>query len=781
MADNQAVWGIDIGQAGLKAIRLRYAEAAGQAIAVAFDYVPFPKILSQPDAIPEELIPEALEKFLSRNEVHGDSIAISVPGQSALTRFIKLPPVEKSKVAEIVKYEAKQQIPFALEEVIWDFQTLSGGADPESGFMLDAEVGLFAMKRDQVMQHLRPFINEKVEVDLIQVAPLAMYNYLLYDHFGIRPGDEETGRDEYTIALDMGADNTTLLVTNGDKIWIRSVPIGGNHFTRALTKEMKLTFAKAEHLKCNAIKSPDPRAVFQALRPVFNDYVSEIQRSIGYFSSVNPSARITKILGLGNGFKLAGLQKFLQQNLQYKVERMTSFNALVGDSVLNAPLFKENILSFVVPYGLALQALKTTRIHTTLLPPEIATTRIIRRKKPWAVAAAAALLVGLSLSAFGYSQKLASVDKPEFEAAVAKAGEVKSEADDFTSRYGTKESENNAIKLSGEKLVENADKRHIWPDVYKAIIECLPRDKGAQRDVSKISLQHRIKIGSITTERIPDASVWFQKLKAEQKRSMAAIDLAITPTGEAYIFHLEGIHYHDDPTDKNGRGEQYVDFYFLKKLQKWSIQRYDQTIPVRSVGITHPVIMWSTDPFPMTFDPEGHLKQGLMGAFGYPGGEEMEGFDDDGDYDCGDDAFGGDDGCGGDELGLPGVNPFGRQFGTQNPLAPGATGVRSDLVRNLQKQSEQESEREKLENFTRTHFRIDFVWQPTYGEKKKAFDALHQFFLKESPDADFSAAQESLREKNRLERLELTEEQFQEYQDKHMQKSEAQQTEQTEE
>ena len=77
-----------------------------------------------------------------------------------------------------------------------------------------------------------------------------------------------------------------------------TVPIGGNHFTRALVKDMKLTFAKAEHLKCNATKSPDPKAVFQAMRPVFNDYVAEIQRSIGYFSSVNRSAKITKVVRL---------------------------------------------------------------------------------------------------------------------------------------------------------------------------------------------------------------------------------------------------------------------------------------------------------------------------------------------------------------------------------------------------------------------------------------------------------------------------------------------------
>ena len=99
------------------------------------------------------------------------------------------------------------------------------------------------------------------------------------------------------VVLDIGADNTDLIITDGTRIWQRNVPIGGNHFTRALTKELKLTFAKAEHLKCNATKAPDPKAVFQALRPVFNDYVTEIQRSIGFFSSVNRDAKIGRIMG----------------------------------------------------------------------------------------------------------------------------------------------------------------------------------------------------------------------------------------------------------------------------------------------------------------------------------------------------------------------------------------------------------------------------------------------------------------------------------------------------
>ena len=74
MADSQDVWGIDIGQAGLKAVQLRYAGAADQVLAMAHAYVKYgtpdsPKILSQPDAIPEELIPQAIATFIENNAV----------------------------------------------------------------------------------------------------------------------------------------------------------------------------------------------------------------------------------------------------------------------------------------------------------------------------------------------------------------------------------------------------------------------------------------------------------------------------------------------------------------------------------------------------------------------------------------------------------------------------------------------------------------------------------------------------------------------------------------
>src|SRR5271166_5575977 len=178
MIPQPGVWGIDLGQCGLKAMRLQ--EVDGQLTATAFDYVEHPKILSQPDADPDQLTREALEKFLSRNSLRGDTVAISVPGQSGLARFVKLPPVEEKKITDIVKFEAKQQIPFNLEEVVWDYQKIGSGVVTD-GFAMETEIGLFAIKRYMVYRALQHFQDVEVEVNIVQMAPLSLCNYVSFD------------------------------------------------------------------------------------------------------------------------------------------------------------------------------------------------------------------------------------------------------------------------------------------------------------------------------------------------------------------------------------------------------------------------------------------------------------------------------------------------------------------------------------------------------------------------------------------------------------------------
>jgi len=380
MAAPKMVWGIDVGQYALKALKLRSVE--GEVRLEAFDIIEYPKVLTEPKVDAEMLMRNALAQFLARNNLADCLVVVSAPGKSGITRFVKLPPVEPKQVPEIVRFEAEQQIPFDINEVIWRWQTFR---DPDSP---DLEVGIFAMKRPDVSAVLDRFTDAGINVDMIQMAPLALHNFMDFD------GQAE--EDGATLLADIGADKTDLVVADGPRLWVRTMQRGGNNFTEALVKSFKLSFSKAEKLKRTAATSKYARQIFQAMRPVFADLVQEIQRSVGYYSSLHRESRFKRMVALGNGFRLPGLQKFLEQNLNIPVVRVDNFNKLSPSAAVNAPAFTENVLSFAVAYGLALQGLGLTRIQTNLLPLEVARQRLWARKRPWFVAAAASLLIAVA-------------------------------------------------------------------------------------------------------------------------------------------------------------------------------------------------------------------------------------------------------------------------------------------------------------------------------------------------------------------------------------------------
>ena len=459
MPSSKTVWGIDVGQCALKALKLQWRDDRLRALA--FDVIEHGKVLSQPDADEQALIRGALSKFLNRNTIKGSTIVISVPGQASFTRFIKLPPVEQRKIPEIVRYEARQQIPFDLEDVVWDYQTTS----PPSAGPREVEVGIFAMKRDIVADYVSDFTAMRIEPDVVQMAPVALYNFL-------RQEEGEGGGG--TVLIDVGAENTNLVIADGERVWIRNVPLGGNNFTNALSKEFKLQFAKAERLKRHAAESKHARQIFQAMRPVFGDLLTEIQRSIGYYTSLHRDSRVERIVALGNAFRLPGLAKFLSQNLGVEVEKTERISSLGESEVTSAPMFRKNVLSFGVAFGLALQGVGRAKVATSLLPPEILSQKVMRKKRPFFVAAGAALV--LALGAFAYDQvatygELAGTEGEvgSLEKAVDQVRKTNSqhEAAFEEQKKALLEQQEKITRLEG--LVEHHDYAyHIWKRLWDA-------------------------------------------------------------------------------------------------------------------------------------------------------------------------------------------------------------------------------------------------------------------------------------------------------------------------
>ncbi|HWL93821.1 MAG TPA: type IV pilus assembly protein PilM [Phycisphaerae bacterium] len=375
MASRQPIWGIDVGQVSLKAIKL---QAAGDKVEMlGFDHIEHSQILSQAETDATEIAKKSIATFASRNELSGSKIVVSVPGQQTLTRFTKMPPVEAKKIPDMVQYEASQQIPFDMDEVVWDYQVFT----EKEG--VEVEVGIFAIRKELIRNYLSMFTSQGVEPFMVQTGPMASYNVA---RFELSQPENET-----YVLLEMGAIATDLIVMEGNRIWSRTVQIGGNRFTEALVSAFKIPFAKAEKLKRSAATSKYARQIFQAMRPVFADLVSEVQRSIGYYTSTHREAHITRIIGMGNAFKLPGLQKFLQQNVQMKVDKFPGFTRLVEVNNPKKAEFEENFLSLGVCYGLALQGLELAAVTSNLLPMEIRKTLLWQKKQPWFVASAACL------------------------------------------------------------------------------------------------------------------------------------------------------------------------------------------------------------------------------------------------------------------------------------------------------------------------------------------------------------------------------------------------------
>jgi type IV pilus assembly protein PilM len=633
MARSPYAWGIDIGKCALKAMRCRMATDSRKLVAEGFDYIEYPMILTQPDADPVELVRAALEEFTARNDLRGDRVAVAVPGQSGLSKFIKLPPIEAKKIPDIVKYEARQQIPFPLEQVIWDWQRLAGGME-ESGFVLDAEVAIFAMKGEQVFKSLEPLMAAGVEVDVLQLSPIALSNLVMFDQLPPPDKIDPDNPPPSIVLVSAGVDSTDIVVTNGLKIWQRSMPIGGSNFTKALVQGMKLTFAKAEHLKRNAVRAEDPKKVFTMMRPVFQEFTGELQRSLNYFTGSDRTATIGKVLLLGNATKLRGLTDFIGKQLQLDVQRLDAFRSLEGPGVLSAPTFRENRLAFGTAYGLALQAAGGSFLRTNLLPKTIVQERLIEGKKPWALAALLGLMAAALIGFAGTFLAWTSYAPKLYERAFAEADGVKNRSQALVAALQeARQQQADAISRQ-QYLLRARDRRFQLIDMVRAVETLLPRDEPGKA-VNKLADRQEIHIDKLDCEYFPDLAAWFAGVKhkwaethppeeaAEEETDdtqaaaapPAADDVAAGadpaapaeaapvagPQGPGWVIELTGHHFHNEDDHKPEEGAQFVRSTIVRNLLGEGRQiavstgpLAGQLVPVASLGIGFPVIVDSS-------------------------------------------------------------------------------------------------------------------------------------------------------------------------------------------
>jgi len=450
MAKAKAAWGIEVGSAAIKAIRL---ERDGSEVRVAdFVVIPHPKVLTTPDLNIEEMLRISLGAFMTQKSLEGAAVLIGVPGNDSLSRFAKLPPIPKKAVPQTVMFEAKQQIPFPLDEVEWDYHLFASEESPE------LEVGIFAVLKEKIAQRLGLYRELGLQPAAITLCPLAVYNCMIYDRDLDKPGRE-------TVAfLDIGTRSSDLIVIADGHCWIRTFPIGGHHFTEAVATAFSVPYGKADRLKAEAATHKYAKQLMHAMRPVFDDLLQEVQRSIGHFQSIRPERPIARIVGLGSTFRIPGLRKFLSDQVGVEIRRQEEFEKIKVEGSAAAD-FSANAMNLATAIGLALQGLGHAEIGINLSPVENLREQVWRTKSKW-FAAAAVLVVAASGLMFWRPGGTVGTELPTIVRAAKSEGEAaKKQFEDAKTAADLGARANNMVFL--------LEDREVWPwivnDVYSAV------------------------------------------------------------------------------------------------------------------------------------------------------------------------------------------------------------------------------------------------------------------------------------------------------------------------
>lgn len=505
MASSGSVWGIEIGQVAVKGVKLRGGPEGVEL--VAYDVVEHPKILSQPDANREELVTAGLKKFAERNDPKGERWVIGVPGQQTFARFCKLPPADPKKIPALVVYEAQQQIPFEMADVVWDYQKFE---DPDSP---DVEVGIFAMRKDLIQKHLDQFDAARIRPYMVQTIPSALFNFARYEY-------EDGLKEGALVVIDVGTQNTDLIIVEPHRAWTRNIPLGGSAFTEALVRAFKLSFGKAEQLKRTAASSKYARQIFQAMRPVFAELVAEVQRSIGFYSSTHRETELKQVLAVGSAFRLAGLQKYIENNLTIAggVAKFEKFRRIRVAPEVDQAKLNDQMLNLAAATGLALQGLGEAKIKADLLPPELARLAIWKHKQWWFAGAAA--VAGLAAVLPVLKNSLDQSALAGNDVAQAEVSRIVSEAQRYQQELQRVRNEAGGQVGEFAKYEELLAKKRVIPGIIALLHQAIPQPDPAlaaaktpeefrrlvQSDPAKYSRTRRkqIFIDGLTIDYVPN-------------------------------------------------------------------------------------------------------------------------------------------------------------------------------------------------------------------------------------------------------------------------------------
>jgi type IV pilus assembly protein PilM len=317
-----------------------------------------------------------VQELVARLKLKGSSVNYAVAGHTVFSRPVKLPPVQGDRMDQIVEFEARQIVPFPINEVTWDYEVVAD--------LGEIEVVIVAIKSDSLNDINDAVRQAGLKTECVDWAPLSLFNAFRYSYPDV---------DEPALIIDLGGRSTNLVIVEEGRFWVRNLLVGGAAITNAIAKEFGISFAEAEQQKIGAgfvaqggaveeHSDPAIAALSKVIRNAATRLHSEIMRSINYYRTQQGGSQPKRVFLCGGGALLGNMAVFLEEKLKLPIEILNPLRGVQIDRSLNADAATNDAPFMSELVGLALRSVGACPSEIELVPDVVANTRDGARRAP---------------------------------------------------------------------------------------------------------------------------------------------------------------------------------------------------------------------------------------------------------------------------------------------------------------------------------------------------------------------------------------------------------------
>lgn len=337
--------GLDIGTSSIKLVEVETSKK--NFTLKNFGYVPTPRgCINGGEIVAVDVLANAIRSLFDRTKTKSRKICTSIWGTAVITKKISIPRIEEKLLADQLKWEAEQYIPFDINDISLEYQVLrNSNNNPEQMSVL-----LVAAKRDYVLRYA-----EVIELAGLTCSVVDVTGFGLGNCFEANYGQF---KDQTVIVLNVGAGTTNFIaIENGEVAFSRDIPIGGLSYSNEIQKTMAVSFEEAESLKVSAgTGQPVPNEVTESLVQTNEVVTDEIRRSLDFYLATTTDSTVQKIYVTGGCLGIPGLFDQLRATLNIPIEEMNPFNRIQYNQKKFTPEYITQISPYIsVGLGLAMR------------------------------------------------------------------------------------------------------------------------------------------------------------------------------------------------------------------------------------------------------------------------------------------------------------------------------------------------------------------------------------------------------------------------------------------